>query len=118
LRGTMITIRPDAGIPVEVKGFARGPTLAELRTAVGGKLELVPGFVTIIYGGVVMDCKALCNEHGKLDGLPINNMATLVWERALRRTGAGLLGEHDKLRDWLVGPVVVLFGDKDFMEAL
>ena len=109
-------MRPGNDAP-SVTHYSRVPTLAELRNAIGGDLEIVPGFKTIIYGDVVMDCVALCNEHGKLAGLPINLRATMEWEIALHRIGGGLL-KNDQVTDYLVGPVIVLFGDQEFMKAL
>jgi hypothetical protein len=112
----MITIRPGNDTP-SVMQFSRAPTLGEIQNAVGGDIEVVPGFKTIVYCGVVMDCVAFCIEHGKLSGLPINLRATVEWEIALHRIGTGLL-KNDAVTDWLVGPVVVLFGDKEFMREL
>jgi len=118
--GTVIVIRPgDLDKDPEVKYYARAITADELRTIVGGYLEQVPGFLTIGYAGTVMTCVAFCNEYGKLDKLPVNEPATLCWERALRRQGLNLLDDKTNTpKDWLVGNIAVLFGDREFMEAL
>ena len=66
-----------------------------------------------------MNCVALCNEHGKLDHLPMNEIATALWSDALRRKGINLIDERSrKPVDWLVGSIVVLFGDREFMSEL
>ena len=116
MRGTMITIRPDGS--TDLLEFARAPSLEEITKAVGGDFELVPGFDSIIYHGVVMTCRALCDEHGKIEGRPINRLATIEWQLALHRSGHDGLLKDDDLRDWLVGSVAVLFGDAEFMRAL
>ena len=74
------------------------------------------GFGSIGYGGTVMHCVALCNEHGETDHIPINQAATIAWERALRREGHQLLDQSGTPTDWLVGPVLILFGDREFMK--
>jgi hypothetical protein len=45
----------------------------------------VPGFRSIRYANVVMDCVALCNANGKPKGLAMNDLATIAWKEALRR---------------------------------
>ena len=91
-----------------------------MQTAVGGYIEHVPYFDSIAYGGVVMRCVALCNENGKIDHMPLNQGATVAWERALQRTGVGTLydDKRGKPNDWLVGSIAVLFGDREFMSEL
>ena len=86
----------------------------KLQAVVGGYIEAVPSFNSIGYRGTVMDCVALCNEHGKLDHLPINHAATAAWERALRRNGHELLDKNGTPKEWLVGNVAILFGDREF----
>jgi hypothetical protein len=108
--------RPD-GKPGELHKFTEPPTLQFMRDAIGGDLELVPGFDTI--GG--RRCAAFCNEHGKLDHLqlPFNLRATLLWEGALRVNHQAVLRDPTgDWVDWLVGPVLVLYGDDEFMAEL
>lgn len=114
----MVIIRPDDTGRPQVREFDRAVQLEELQAAVGGYIELVPGFATIGYGGVVMNCAAFCNEDGKLDHLPINESATDAWERALVRLGGTLRDETGRPLDVLVGPIAVLFGDREFMSKL
>jgi hypothetical protein len=76
---------------------------------VGGYIEKVPGFDVVSLDGENHDCFALCNEEGKLRGLPRNDAATQAWWFAVA---------PNVLRDVLVGNVIVLYGDDEFMEAL
>jgi hypothetical protein len=78
---------PGDGDPIRVLWIE--PTLAVLRDLVGGWIE---GFTCI--GSRV---HGYCNEEGKLDGLPVNGVATSV-ARALGWPAG----------DLLVGPVVML----------
>ena len=117
MHGTLLVFQPHA-LP-QVTEFSRPPTLEEVQAAVGGDLQVVPGFRSIRYGNVVMDCVALCNANGKLKGLAMNNLATIAWKEGLRRAiEAGLWRSKVMPTDPLVGTVAVLFGDREFMDAL
>lgn len=111
MHGTMIVIKTD-GAMTDPKSLTGPPELADLQSAVGGYLELVPYFDSIEHNGLVARCVVFCNEHGKLDGLPFNGAATRAWDAALTRNGQYRYG------DLLVGDVAVLFGDREFMAAL
>jgi hypothetical protein len=115
-----MVIFPPGGIShiPEVRALDRAPTLDEMQAAVGGDIENVQGFSSIGYDGVVMKCVALCNENGKRERLPINQGATIAWDQALRRRGLGLRDARGEFTECLVGPVVVLFGDRAFMGSL
>ena len=117
MRGTVLVFQPHA-VP-QVTEFSRPPSPEEVQAVVGGDLQLVPGFRTIRYGAVVMDCFALCNANGKHKGLEMNDLATIAWKEALRRAiDAGLWRSEVMPTDPLVGSVAVLFGDREFMDAL
>ena len=117
MRGTMLVFQPHS-VP-QVREFSQPPTLEEVQAVVGGDLQLVPGFRTIRYGDVVMDCFALCDANGTHKGLATNNLATIAWKEALRRAiDAGLWRSEVMPTDPLVGSVAVLFGDREFMDAL
>ena len=91
----------------------RGDRLHEL---VDGYLELVRHFDAIKVNGEWRRCVALCNEHGKLNGLAFNVSATAFWLEAIARNRRG---DHPLIADYLVGPVVVVvMGDDDFMQRL
>jgi hypothetical protein len=120
MRGTIVIIDPAEDAPCAV-ALDRPVTLEELKGAVGGGwLEAVPGFTTLPWGGIVMDCVAFCDEEGKLKNLPHNQVATDLWEQSLRRKGVNLYAPHPFRAepDYLVGPIAVVFGDREFMEKL
>jgi hypothetical protein len=62
---------------------------------------------------------AFCDEDGKKKGLPVNKTATYLWETALRLVKhPGLMTYDGQVYDYLVGSIVVVSGDKEFMEEL
>ena len=87
-----------------------GPLLLALQQAVGGDVDVVPGFSSISQAGIVHRCVAYCGKAGKGRGRPINTWATALWHLALRRHGYeyGLRRSNGKIADWLVGNVVVV----------
>ena len=117
MRGSMVVFHAEKPEP-ELREFDRALTLEELQGAVGGYVEAVPGFRTIAYCGVVLNCVALANEDGKSRHLPINHPATLAWGAALKRAGQELADPSGIPKDWLVGDVAVVFGDREFMREL
>jgi hypothetical protein len=130
MRGVMLIYQPHVSRP-EVRHFSHAPNLDDLREAIGGGwIEKVPGFHSIEHEGEVHLCVALADEEGKCEYRtapgkterkpdPTNNIATMLWDQALRRTGQlGLLMPNGQAADWLCGRIVVLFGDKQFMESL
>jgi len=64
MRGTLLVFQPHS-LP-QVTELSQPPTLEEVQAVVGGDLQLVPGFRTIRFGNVVMDCVALCDAGGTL----------------------------------------------------
>lgn len=109
----VLTIIPVGDAAVTRKELTAAPRLEELQSGVGGDIEIVPGFIR--YQGE--PCVAFCNEHGKglgppingmLNGMPINQRATVLWFRQLSR--------HPE--DYLVGPVVIITGDRELRGAL
>ena len=75
------------------------PTLKEIQKMVGGYLEFVWD------NGVV---QVICNEEGKLQGLPINREATEIWAELLFEGGNSIIS---RMSDCLVGDVVILKGN-------
>jgi len=117
MHGTLLVFQPY-GVP-QVREFSHPPSQEEVQAVVGGDLQVVPGFRTIRYGAVVMDCVALCDAKGNLEDLAMNNLATIAWKEALRRAiDAGLWRSEVMPTDPLVGTVAVLFGDPEFIDAL
>ena len=114
----MLIFKPGALSP-ELREFTRPAELRELKDGIGGGyLEVVPQFTTIPFGGTVLNCVAFCDEHGKLNQLPVNDLATHMWGQALWRRGVELFNKHGEPNDWLVGQIVVIFGDREFMAEL
>src|SRR6516165_11810034 len=95
MHGTLLVFQPHA-LP-QVTEFSRPPTLEEVQAAVGGDLQVVPGFRSIRYGNVVIDCVALCDANGKLKSLAMNNLATIAWKEALRRSTDTRLSRSDPM---------------------
>jgi len=102
MKGTLTTIKTDGTI--ETAEFDRLETLEELQERVGGWLEVISYFDK--YEG--KPCIAYCNEEGKLNRLPLNVEAQVAWEKAL---GEPIFSDH------LVGNIVVVQGDEEFMKA-
>jgi len=107
MKGEALIYRPDGRQPERRDLTTSNPEslLPMLQTLVGGDIEAVPMWVSLPDGRA---CVAFCNEEGKLDELPFNPLATAAWYRAARQP----------MGDELVGTVVVVFGDEEFMEAL
>jgi hypothetical protein len=118
MKGTIVTIDwSGKRATSEIDG---PPALDQLKAAIGGGyLELVPAFSSIERDGHIVECVALCDEESKLKQMPINHVATTLWHIALKRAGyPGLLRPNGQIADVLAGPVVIVFGDQEFMEAL
>ena len=114
MRGSLLIFTPEQDKPAleELDAPPRGDRLHEL---VDGYIELVPRFDAIKVNGEWRRCVAYCNEHGKLNGLPFNVSATAFWLEAIARNRRG---DQPLIADYLVGPVVVVMGDDDFMRKL
>lgn len=107
MKGTGLIFRPDTQKP-EVVNFDEPVDIDYLQGIVGGYIELVPYFKYILHDGVVTDCIVFCNEHGKDKKLPFNIEATARWINVRPR----------EFNDRLVGNVIAVFGDDEFMESL
>jgi hypothetical protein len=103
VRGVLTIIQVDGAVSSEE--LAAPPALEDLQGGVGGYIELVPYFTK--YKG--RPCVAFCDEDGKRKGLPVNQRATSLWHALV----AALRG-----RDVLVGPIVIITGDRELMEEL
>ena len=75
------------------------PTLKEMQKIVGGYIEIAydDGKTQII-----------CNEEGKMIGLPINQEATNIWNKLLGKFNSNPNYIHS---DVLVGDVLILYGE-------
>ena len=115
MKGQLITIAPAFNGHTCVTTLApldSLPSLDMLQAAVGGNIETVPYFDRISIDGKQRKCVAFCNEEGKLHGLPVNSVATTMW--AIYAHDHGVI----KLNDVLCGPVVIVTGDNELLEAL
>lgn len=106
MKGTLMIYRPGS-LELERQDIGE-PTLDVLKAAIdGGYLETVPYLNLVAVDGRRRVCWAFCDEHGKNKDLPYNAAATELWH-----------SEIPGISDYLVGPVVICFGDAEFMEAL
>jgi len=109
VNGTLLVYRPRRRTP-EMADFAVEPWRADIERAVGGRLETVPGFLSIEHLGIVRRCVAFADAEAKAKKAPLNVTATLLWDSALRRDFATSLLRPDGARkDALFGTVAALF---------
>lgn len=101
MKGTLTTINPDGSRNI-VQYRNRTIPLEDLKTAVGGHIEVVPAF------NCFQDkfCVAFCNEDGKNMDLAYNTVATGLW----------LI--QCPVLDYLAGPIAIVQGDEEFMKEL
>lgn len=97
MKGKMTILRVNGA--VEVKELTRKVGLDPLQDAVGGYIETVPRFDK--YEGE--RCITFCNEEGKLEGLAVNARATKLW------------ADQGVTHDILLGDIVILTGDEEFL---
>jgi len=86
------------------------PSVPRLQEWVGGYIERVPLFTSYTQEDRTFECVTYCDEEGKLKGKHRNPEATALWMIAAL--------PHSITPDFLVGDVVILFGDDAFLEAL
>jgi hypothetical protein len=123
MKGSTLIYRAGQDVPEVRLWNDADPGLKFLQEAVGGLIESVPHWYSIDVAGHVQQCVVYCNGDGKLQGLPYNPAATLAWDSALRRLGAdgkpmhpaGLRGPDGNMVDILVGDIIVVTGDREFM---
>lgn len=120
MQGTMLVMQPNG--EVKVTKLDRVPELEDLKAGIGGGyLEKVPGFnVYVDMAGAPHRAVMLCDEDGKRKHLPLNPPATRSWQQSLKMQGhPGLIeAKTGRVVDFIVGPVVILYGDRKFMESL
>ena len=109
MKGTLFVIQPnDLKGPSEERELFAAPGHLDINRLVGGFIEQVP-FFNVFQGKA---CVAFCNEEGKNEGLLFNPLASLLWYRQNGLEGL-TIGQ-----DILVGPVVIIVGDRELMNAL
>jgi len=121
MKGYMRVIRPD-GTTETTTCDGRVPSLQEIYAALECQyMEKVPGWDTLL-GDEKQRCVVYIDEgaKGAYGGplKPVNDPATLEWERVAKR--AGLLAPETRLsaRDYIAGNAVVLWGDREWMAEL
>lgn len=98
----LITIPPDIRKKALVEKLERPPKLEKLQQIVGGYIEHVPFWTT--YNN--HPCIAFCNEYGKLNGMPLNQVATSLWLSAI---------QQPNYPDHLVGQIALIVGTQEFI---
>ena len=94
--------------------FTKPPNSQNFQRGVGGgDLETVPHFTSVDVDFVTHKCIAFCDEDGIAKELPHNGLAMALWRKAAQREDF-----QSPPQDFLLGPVVILYGDDDFMESL
>lgn len=115
MKGTIVVISPKN--EKTITELERQPNVSVYQKAVGGYIETVPYFDTYEHNGEVKTCIVFCDEEGKLKGKDYNLPATMLWRLSLERCGRwipGLLPD----KDFLVGDIAIVFGDRDFMRRM
>lgn len=116
MKGTLLKIPANDSEIFSRLNLKRPPEYTELTAVIGGGyLEIVPYFKDIITEGVLVPCVAMCDEEGKLKRFSINTRANIMWQASLTRQYGP---RRSNIRDVLVGDVLVIFGDPEFMESL
>lgn len=106
MQGFMMTI--EAGGISYIEPLSNSPSLDWLQSKVGGNIEAVPYWDTIADDKGTHKCVVFCNEEGKLNQLPFNDVATHFWHRY----------QSQPVSDFLVGNIVIIWGDDELMESL
>jgi hypothetical protein len=113
--GFMKVIAPDGS--ETVTEMYKPADVRLLREAVGGDLELVPYFDTLPERPE-QPCQVYCNDEGKLQGFRPNSVATRGWATVLIRDGHIDSLETLLQRDYLAGPIAIVWGDPEFMNNM
>jgi hypothetical protein len=127
MKGVLLTLRPDR-TGLEEMALTAPPAGETLRDIVGGDVEAVPYFHTIEHDGEIRACIAFCikdgiaNKDDARQDLLVNEAATSLWDRALRRAShpdrLSLMRPDGQPAAVLVGTIAVVIGDRAFLRAL
>lgn len=110
-------VETDMAMRASKLEYDRKITYDELREAVNGDVQLVPEFSCMRVDGEDVTIVAYCNENARFEGAAQNVGATYIYERALQieRNDPTLTLDPQ----WrLVGPIMVVWGDDEFMSEL
>ncbi len=112
MKGQAIILKPGETLEIAQRfPFDKPVELPFLNGGVGGPIEAVPLFDRMLIDGAVVGVVVFCHEEGKLIDLPFNRAATTAWMSEFNT------GSH-AIDDVLVGPVVILTGDEDFLAEI
>lgn len=112
--GSSIIIKPNR--PMEFRSYTGSVEEGHFNDIIDGLLAPIPHFDSWIdASGALRPCVAYADEEAQLKGLDVNHIASAYWTYSIlsRRLTPRTDGTH-----LLLGPVVIVFGDADFMEAL
>ncbi len=112
--GSAIILRPHK--PIEFRTYTGLLDPNHFSDTLDGLLELVPHFDQWLDAeGKLRECTVFADQEAELKGLEINHYASAIWNYI-----ADLKGIDYRLRRrrMLTGPVAIVFGDEEFMEAL
>ena len=115
MMGNLKVIPPseDSAKSHRVIRMRTAPSQAQIEGIVGGKLLVVPGFYTVLIDGEVKHCVAF--QPSKDEDLAPNALASFLWFQARLRKGDGFAEAVE--RDFLKGTIVVVSGDKAFLNS-
>jgi len=116
MRGTLRVITtPSSKMAHRLIELWQAPSPLMLKDVVRGDLKIVEGFDTILHEGEARPCIVFCNNEPNPDSP--NAFANLLWLQALVRK-KGFAGVDPTIASSITGPVAVLYGDQEFLEAL
>jgi hypothetical protein len=92
----------------------KAPALSLIETLVGGPYVSIEGFSTVMHEGDSVNCYAF--RARKVTDTRPNAFANLLWLQSLLRRYPD--GWEDQVPYTLQGPIVLLYGDREFMGAL
>lgn len=113
MKGLTLLVRTDG--TTEITEWTEHKPLVfldHLKKAVGGCIETVPYFDRLEVNGTEHRCVAFCDEEGKIKEKPFNAYAQHMWRLSGRN------GMWAAQSDALVGDIICVFGDEEFMKEL
>lgn len=111
MKGYMLKVPADIAEGTSKTELNASPGLDVLQKAVGGNIEIVPYLDEFVTPNSRLKCVAFCNEEGKLNSLPSNFIANVIWAACLDTKKLNMF-------DNLCGDVVILWGDDEFMDSI
>ena len=117
MRGTLRVIPSAASQnPNRIISLRQVPSPLLLQELVGEEPMRITTFDTILSEGEAVPCAVYVGRTAKERELPPNTWGNLLWLQAVVRKDG--FSEADADLDYLAGPVVIMHGDPEFMDAL